>query len=261
MEATPTREQIRKGARVSVETKRNQGTGRLTEGTVEEILTPGRYHPHGIKVRLDDGQVGRVKKMLPGAGEGSGGPPAGFADLARMGVPKVEDEHNEFKEFYQYDDAIGLLRKLPDGKREIAIKSKKIEAQRRFATAVCSLGNKDGGFVYLGVRSDGSVAGLERDRRLEGFEDYSDAFARHIESRLRELIRDDAFVLSKLRMRFREIGGRTVCIIQVLPSPRPLFLHGAGGEEFYVRGMSPQAKRLDGLARAEYIHERFYRNR
>jgi uncharacterized repeat protein (TIGR03833 family) len=47
---------------VRVELKKDQGTGRLTEGKVKEILTGSSFHPHGIKVRLEDGQVGRVKQ-------------------------------------------------------------------------------------------------------------------------------------------------------------------------------------------------------
>ena len=59
----PARDQIRKGCKVGVETKADQGTGRLTGGTVREILTSSKSHPHGIKVRLEDGRVGRVKEL------------------------------------------------------------------------------------------------------------------------------------------------------------------------------------------------------
>ena len=59
----PGRSQLRPGLKVSIETKKNQGTGRLTSGTIKEILTASGSHPHGIKVRLQDGQVGRVKKI------------------------------------------------------------------------------------------------------------------------------------------------------------------------------------------------------
>lgn len=64
MAALPGRSQLRAGLEVSIETKKNQGTGRLTSGTIKEILTAGQSHPHGIKVRLQDGQVGRVKKIV-----------------------------------------------------------------------------------------------------------------------------------------------------------------------------------------------------
>lgn len=60
----PTRDRIRAGLRVAIETKERQGTGNLDEGVVADILTSSGSHPHGIKVRLDDGRVGRVKKIL-----------------------------------------------------------------------------------------------------------------------------------------------------------------------------------------------------
>ncbi len=55
------RKNIVSGAKVSIVLKHDQRSGKLTEGTVQDILTKSAYHPHGIKVRLDDGQVGRVK--------------------------------------------------------------------------------------------------------------------------------------------------------------------------------------------------------
>jgi len=56
------RENIRPGQHVSVVQKADQGTGELTEGIVERILTKSAYHPHGIKVKLSSGEVGRVKE-------------------------------------------------------------------------------------------------------------------------------------------------------------------------------------------------------
>jgi uncharacterized repeat protein (TIGR03833 family) len=51
------------GALVKIELKKDQGTGKLTEGKVKEILTASSFHPHGIKVRLEDGSVGRVQQV------------------------------------------------------------------------------------------------------------------------------------------------------------------------------------------------------
>ncbi len=59
-----TRAAIRPGARVRVVQKQDQGTGKLTEGIVRDILTNSPGHPHGIKVRLEDGTVGRVKEII-----------------------------------------------------------------------------------------------------------------------------------------------------------------------------------------------------
>jgi len=58
------RANIRPGLRVQIVQKQDQLSGKLTEGVVKDILTTSPTHPHGIKVRLTNGQVGRVKMIL-----------------------------------------------------------------------------------------------------------------------------------------------------------------------------------------------------
>ena len=58
------RKNIRPGLKVAIVLKQDQRTGRETVGTVKDLLTNSPTHPHGIKVRLTDGQVGRVQKIL-----------------------------------------------------------------------------------------------------------------------------------------------------------------------------------------------------
>ena len=58
------RSDIKPGIRVSVIQKQDQRTGKATEGIVNDILTKSATHPHGIKVRLEDGVVGRVKEIF-----------------------------------------------------------------------------------------------------------------------------------------------------------------------------------------------------
>jgi len=62
----PKRSQIRPGMRVQVIEKQNQRSGLLTEGVVRRILTSSPAHPHGIKVMLEDGRVGRVQEIVSG---------------------------------------------------------------------------------------------------------------------------------------------------------------------------------------------------
>jgi len=57
------RKDIKIGQEVEVVLKENQKTGKLTRGIVADILTNSQFHPHGIKVRLEDGQVGRVQNI------------------------------------------------------------------------------------------------------------------------------------------------------------------------------------------------------
>jgi uncharacterized repeat protein (TIGR03833 family) len=60
------RARIAPGTRVSIVLKEDQRTGRRTEGIVRDILTSSPTHPHGIKVRLESGEVGRVQEILSG---------------------------------------------------------------------------------------------------------------------------------------------------------------------------------------------------
>ena len=61
------RSSIKPGAKVQIILKADQRSGKLTEGIVASLLTNSQNHPHGIKVKLRDGQVGRVQKVLQSA--------------------------------------------------------------------------------------------------------------------------------------------------------------------------------------------------
>jgi uncharacterized repeat protein (TIGR03833 family) len=58
------RENISAGLEVDIVLKEDQPTGKLTRGIVADILTNSQFHPHGIKVRLESGEVGRVKNII-----------------------------------------------------------------------------------------------------------------------------------------------------------------------------------------------------
>ena len=57
---------IKSGVKVLIVLKEDQRSGKLTEGIVKDILTKSPTHPHGIKVRLEGGEIGRVKKIIGG---------------------------------------------------------------------------------------------------------------------------------------------------------------------------------------------------
>lgn len=58
------RRDVRPGLTVDIVLKQDQRTGRLTRGVVKDVLTKSPHHPHGIKVRLETGEVGRVKEII-----------------------------------------------------------------------------------------------------------------------------------------------------------------------------------------------------
>ena len=59
------RSEVHPGDTVDIVLKQDQATGKLTRGVVKDLLTGSQFHPHGIKVRLTNGKVGRVKAILP----------------------------------------------------------------------------------------------------------------------------------------------------------------------------------------------------
>jgi len=59
----PSRDKISIGITVQIVQKQDQRTGKLTEGKVKRILTSSQFHPHGIKVELENGTIGRVQKI------------------------------------------------------------------------------------------------------------------------------------------------------------------------------------------------------
>ena len=58
------RSSIKPGVEVRIVLKQDQSSGNLTQGIVKDLLTKSSYHPHGIKVRLESGEVGRVKEIV-----------------------------------------------------------------------------------------------------------------------------------------------------------------------------------------------------
>jgi len=67
----PKKSEIHPGSKVQVVEKQNQSTGKLTEGIVARILTNSPIHPHGIKVMLENGKVGRVQAILSQSEKGT----------------------------------------------------------------------------------------------------------------------------------------------------------------------------------------------
>jgi uncharacterized repeat protein (TIGR03833 family) len=63
LDPVPSRDKIKIGSNVSIVQKQDQRTGKLTDGIVKRILTSSSFHPHGIKVELQGGKIGRVQKI------------------------------------------------------------------------------------------------------------------------------------------------------------------------------------------------------
>lgn len=64
MNDTPSRNMLSLGTGVMIIQKQDQRTGKLTKGKIKRILTSSKLHPHGIKVELEDGKIGRVQNII-----------------------------------------------------------------------------------------------------------------------------------------------------------------------------------------------------
>jgi len=288
----PTNDDIEIGDKVMIERKKEQGSGNLTEGIVKQKLTRGHSHPYGIKVEITNGEIGRVKenlsrnvtandhikkivkmrtelklikekKTLQQKSEHTKSSSINhdLIDLDKQIIPKTEDALNEFKEFYQYDKQYENWKKnLSEGIWKEKISQTTKEVKKRFTVAVASFGNSfKGGFLYLGINSEGEIVGLERDKEFAEFNDYEDTFANSIRETLENFLHDKIFIFSKLQMKFTERDGKMICIIQILPADEPLWIHNKKNnyDEFFVRGPSPRAEFLNTKESISYIKGRF----
>ena len=257
----PTRDDIRVGSIVHIICKNDQKSGKMAKGIVKNILTKSHDHPYGIKVEIEDEKIGRVQKIIKqpkdtfqNNGEVN---KSIFESLDQKTIPDTEDTQNEFKEFYQYDDEFKKIPKNTSNRESIIAKKAK-NVQKRFVIAVCSFANsKTGGFVYIGINDKGDVVGLEKDMKFGKFLNYSDKFANHIRDTLEQYLQNKQFVISKLKIKFTKRNGKTICIIQVLPSDDALFFTDDKSSEFYVRGPSPRTEHLVGKDMITYIRSRF----
>jgi uncharacterized repeat protein (TIGR03833 family) len=239
MTDVPSRDQIKPGTKVGIETKENQGSGKLTEGIVKNILTSSNTHPHGIKVELEEGQVGRVKELSESQITKTIKEHVSNIDTPTkidVTIPKDEDTWNEFKSTFQYDLSEENLRR--DGKTEAADarknnhKSIRDDIQKEVSLTVAAFANQEGGRLFVGVNNDSSVLGLGRD--LKEYGNSVDKLTLAITDSLKKYLQNSAFI-AKLKFEFADNGDKQYLIIQVPRSTEPIFVNVSNGQEAYVR--------------------------
>ena len=262
MSDLPTNDQIKIGSKVAIEKKEDQGTGKLTEGIVKTKLTSSNSHPHGIKVELEDGSVGRVKKILSGSilddsenirskiyeklkntsldelSTKNLDSDNSLKDLNKLDItiPKKENVKTEFKSTFQIDLKEEFLRN--EGKIEAANarrndqKNIRQDLQKEISITVSAFANQKGGRLFIGVQDDASILGLERD--LKFYDQSKDKFNLALIASLKKFLKNNAFI-AKLRFEFVNTQHGEYFIIQVPKSTEPIYLHFSNIQETYVR--------------------------
>ena len=281
----PTKSQIKIGMTVLIESKYDQGTGKLTEGIVAEKLTLGESHPYGIMVRLDDGTKGRVKE-LPGESldetnqDWNESEYQKYLDeifnyryqttpqfkiepiqtatkiISKSEVPKSEDNFNEFKKTFQIDSKEKEFRlegntAAADGRKKDQKKNEH-DIKKEISIALSAFGNTMGGKLFIGIDDDGNVVGLDDD--LKKCDDSFDKFTREVQKSIDDFTKDSVFT-NEIIISI----GEDHSFLQLeapLFTQNPIYLHDDNQEEFYIRGFGT-SKKLSTINTVNYIQKNF----
>ena len=244
MPELPKRSEIKKGMKVFVELKQDQGSGKLTEGIVKDILTPGDHHPYGIMVELDDGGLGRVKTLFENnVVESKKNTSETKTDV---NIPKDEDTWNEFKSTFRLD-----LKRFENGDKK-KVQSKDVE--KEIPVTISAMANKEGGTLFIGIDDNGKILGLEKDYDLLQ-KPNDDKLQRMIWQTIQNYINNISYV-SKLEMSLITKESKKICIIKIPPSDEPIFVHENHTQESYVR-IGSKSEKFTPVEFMKYCKTRF----
>ena len=112
------------------------------------------------------------------------------------------------------------------------------------AKTICSFLNSNGGYLFIGVKDDGSIQGLDYDFSLAVDKEKKDFFRLEFDQMIKHFL--TFVIMSNITGDFYEIQGKTIFVVAVNPSVfRPVFMKGQNGKEFYVRGEASSRKLED----------------
>jgi uncharacterized repeat protein (TIGR03833 family) len=243
------RSMLQTGMRVRIEERQHHGDSEFFEGTIKEILTKADTHPHGIKVKLDNGKTGRVVDILDGftaQGKALVKVVGESVQVEEEKLPTEESQKTEFKSTFKFD--LNRFEK-GDGKK---VQDKEIE--KEISIAVSSMANSDGGQIFIGIRDNGEVIGLEMDYEL--FDNPNDdKFQRIVWQSIQKYLNNMTFI-SKIHLSLLNVQSKKICKIIVPRSDEPIFVHDNNTQESYVR-IGPKSEKFPPAEFMKYCKKRF----
>lgn len=242
---------LKPGMLVRIE-ERQQEERIFFEGLIKNILTKSEVHPHGIKVELEDGKIGRVIEILSGVtnegrklvkviGES--------IQVIEEKLPPEEDHKTEFKATFKLD--LNRLEK-GDGK-----KIQNNEVEKEISIAVASLANAEGGQIIVGLRDNGEIIGLEKDYELLD-NPNDDKFQRIVWQSVQKYLKNMTYI-SKVRISLQKVNEKKICKIVVPAADEPIFIHDNNSQESYVR-IGPKSEKFQPAEFMKYSKKRFTRD-
>ena len=259
------RDMLTVGSSVKIST-RSRKDSRVLEGVISEILTSADTHPHGILVRLESGDEGRVQEILHAEAPHSETVNQKYVDRRdpldiNQLVTKGESHYLEYKE--------SLLWSQDLSSKELGSASNETKRYGRDASkiivgkVIASFLNSDGGSLVIGVRE----ADKSSENIVTGIESEYSKLKDKSEDGYRRLILDGIissyfteFVFTRfadyLRIDFAEIDGRTICIMRANQSDKPVFMRTGKENNFFVR-VDASIRQLHDESILEYCRTRF----
>jgi len=257
-----TASELPKGTRVAINPQTDRSRKILIEGAVNEVLTKATEHPHGLLVKLETGEIGRVKKMLLGSepekqdlNEALSILNNSIEDIVAAG----ENHFAEFKTSALWSQSFTAETILQRGISQFGENTSKVIIAKSLAGFL----NADGGSLIIGVKEvkdtdDILMVGIDselhklKDKTLDGYRrmilDY--IIKKYLPSFIFNRIND------YIRISFQLIDGVNICLLTVLKSDKRVFLKLNGEDVFMVR-IDASSRQIMGNDLVEYCLNRF----
>ena len=253
---------IRPGSKVSINPQDDRTREKRIEGIVAEVLTRNLNHPHGVKVKLETGEIGRVKelKALAQSASQATQPLNSEVDIARI-VAEGESQTLEFK-------TSAMWSKFFTKEQINTAKSYELSAygQRAsyfiLAKSIAGFANAGGGRLIIGVKEQKDSENVEtvgidsefqklRDPTVDGYRRMlvDEVVSKYLPNFLLHHLSDH------LELTFPTISHSRVCVVAVKPSDQPVFLTSKK-EQFFVR-IDASTREITGQDVLNYCHKRF----
>ena len=258
-------ENIKTGFAVEIFLKEDRSGKNPLQGIVSEILTHSSFHSHGIMVRLEDGKIGRIHKILS---EFTPSPPV---------VKKTESKEIDFfmligkgeNEFVEYKSSALWSKNLTEDQMKAPTASREVRAFGReasraiIAKAISGFLNTQGGHLVIGIKENKTqntdeIIGIGSEfGKLE--DPCADGYRRMIvDSIIRKFFHPDIYnhFSDYIKITFPEFEGKVLCWIQISKSDVPAFVTIQKNDYFFIR-LDAETRELDGKQMVEYCAKRY----
>jgi uncharacterized repeat protein (TIGR03833 family) len=256
---------IKTGLAVEIFPKEDHSGKNPIQGVVSEILTHSSFHSHGIMVRLEDGKIGRIHKILSDFTPSTPviktiqSKEIDFLDLVKKG----ENEFVEFKSSTLWSKNLTEEQmKAPTASREVRAFGR--EASKAIiAKAISGFLNTQGGHLIIGIKENKTqeaddIIGIETEfGKIE--DQCTDGYRRMIvDSIIRKYLHPDIYnhFSDYIKITFPEIDRKILCWIQISKSDVPAFVTIQKNDYFFIR-LDAEIRELDGKQMVEYYEKRF----